>query len=264
MRMLKLILPTAAYLEADLERIAAAIGVTRSAVEKHAEALDRARVFVEYNGRAMPKSPTRHREELLKIAASARRLRESLVLPKPVSVEKKVSKLLRHLGVKDWSEAADGPATDILDALNYARDTSLDAIVSLTGTIGDLPPHLQAVRPTRPRTRNEIPEEFIRAVEELERVAGDAADQVLHIGRLVVPKGHRGDLHIIGWIEEMARIYHAITGRHPTAWINAGRPPSPFIRILQAAGPPIGLNCSPAAWRGRVRAHLREFPRPKK
>jgi hypothetical protein len=65
-----------------------------------------------------------------------------------------------------------------------------------------------------------------------------------------------------GWIEDMGRFYHEVTGRRPTDWVNRNGQPSRFIRLLQAAGRPIGLDYSLQAWRRRVRAYLRQRGEP--
>ena len=264
------------YSSKDIESIAAAIDVAPAVIRRYAKRLHDVGLFVTYHGAAMPSSPSETRDRLLKISASARRLLKQLDLVSAAFTSDikygareaellsatrqravaeagmKARTVLRHLGVRSWSDAVDGPAPDTLNSLNYADGTSLDAIVDLTALIGAIPSLLEDG--FQPHQLSEI----IKSVEELERIARDAADQALYLGGLVVPKGHHGDWAVNSWIPDMDRLYREVTGLRPTAWVNRTGA-SPFIRFLQAAGKPIGLVYSPDAWRRRVRAHLRQL-----
>jgi hypothetical protein len=194
------------YSSKDIEGIATAIGVAPAVIQKYAKLLHDIGLFVTFHGAAMPSSPSKTHDELLTISASAHRLLKRLDLVGAalapdtdlggregelagakteravVEVEKKGETLLKHLGVRSWSEAVDGPAPDTLASLNYADGISHDAIVDLTASTGAIPSLLEGgCQPPRPS-------KIIKAVEELERIARDAAERALHLGGLVVPK----------------------------------------------------------------------------
>ena len=165
--------------------------------------------------------------------------------------------MLKHLGLSGWRDAVDGPSPHLLEALNYAEGVDLDQIIDLTATLGELFPLLNpGARPPSNLVRT-TPQEILAAVVDLERIAGEASDQVLHLGNLTVPKGHSGgDWHVNGFIEDMAKFYEIVTSERPTTWINPSGERSRFIRLLQAAGTAIGLDYSAAAWRRRARDRL--------
>ena len=153
-------------------------------------------------------------------------------------------RLLRHLGVEDPSQALDGPSIAILQVLASTHDeTDEEAVVRATARIGRLAEILEAVVAAR----------------ELERRASMAAEQLVQIGELVVPKGHHGDVPVNDWIAAMMSIYQKLTGTDPGISIVApGRPSSgeatgPLIRFLQAAGKPIGIELSPDSLAGRIK-----------
>jgi hypothetical protein len=151
-------------------------------------------------------------------------------------------KLLRHLEVTDPAQAPDGPGIAILEVLASAEDGSEDAVIRATARIGRLGEILEAVDAAR----------------ELERRARKGAEDVVEIGKLIVPKGHHGDVAENDWIAAMMSLYKKITGKHPrTSVIAPGRPgrgkaAGPLIRFLEAAGEPLRIKHSPNSWRGRV------------
>ena len=121
--------------------------------------------------------------------------------------------MLKHLGLSGWRDAVDGPSPHLLEALNYAEGVDLDQIIDLTATLGELFPLLNpGARPPSNLVRT-TPQEILAAVVDLERIAGEASDRVLHLGNLTVPKGHSGgDWHVNGFIEDMAKFYEIVTG----------------------------------------------------
>ena len=157
-------------------------------------------------------------------------------------------KLLKHLEVTDPAQAPDGPGIAVLEVLASADDGTEDAVIRATARIGRLVELLEAVEAAR----------------ELERRAHKGAEDVVQIGKLIVPKGHHGEAAVNDWIAAMMSIYKQITGKEPrTSVIAPGRPgrgkaAGPLIRFLAAAGKPLGLNHSAESLRGRVRDILRD------
>jgi len=91
-------------------------------------------------------------------------------------------------------------------------DETEDAIVRATARIGRLVEILEAAD----------------AAQELERRARMGAEDVVRIGKLVVPKGHRGQAAVNDWIAAMMSIYKQITGKDPgvsvwQAWAGQSR-----------------------------------------
>jgi hypothetical protein len=128
---------------------------------------------------------------------------------------------------------------------------SEDAVIEATTRLGQLATLIDAVK----------------AAKELEDRALKAADDVIAIGRLTVPKGHQGDAPVNNWVATMMEIYRKITGHEPATSVghvdrpNEGIASGPFIRFLQAAGQPLGLNYSEDALRSRVRTILKAHRR---
>jgi hypothetical protein len=97
------------------------------------------------------------------------------------------------------------------------------------------------------------------ATRELERRARMGAEDVVRIGKLVVPKGHRGEAAVNDWIAAMMSIYKQITGKDPGVSVvppgrlGRGKAVGPLIRFLQAAGKPIGIRLSPDSLAGRIK-----------
>jgi hypothetical protein len=152
-------------------------------------------------------------------------------------------KLLRYLEVEDPAQAPDGPGIAILQVLASTDDGTEDAVVRATTRIGRLVEILEAVDAAR----------------ELERRASMAADDVVQIGELVVPKGHQGQIAENDWIAAMMSIYQKITETDPgISVVASGRPDrgkatGPLIRFLEAAGKPIGIELSPDSFAGRIK-----------
>src|SRR5262249_36283825 len=108
-------------------------------------------------------------------------------------------RLLRYLEVEGPSQAPDGQGTAILQVLASTDDGTEDAVVRATARIGRLVEILEAVDATR----------------ELERCASMGAEEVAQIGKLVVPRGHRGQVAENDWIAAVMAICKRITGTQP-------------------------------------------------
>ena len=215
----------ATYSNEDFERIAAAIRVRASCIEQYEKKFEEAAMWYRLgrNAREIRRTPPAiMRKRMMQIANAAR-------------------KLLRHLDVRDQSQAADGPGIAVLQALASADPGNEDAVVRATARIGRLVEILEA--------RD--------AVRELERRAEIAGQEVVRIGKLVVPKGHQGDADVNDWIEKMMSIYKQITGKDPRFSVLApgkpdrGKAAGPLIRFLKAAGKPLGIQLSSNSFAGR-------------
>ena len=226
----------ATYSREDFERIAAAIGRDIGDVVKHKQLFEWAADWYGLDcglprdapPRPRPTPPSKMREKLQRIAKSARRL-------------------LQDLEITTYEEAADGPGSfELLEILAAVEEPSEDAVVNATRRMGQLATMMDA----------------IKAASELERRALEAAEDVIAIGKLTVPKGHQGSVAVNNWIAEMMEIHRKITGVEPATSVghvdqpNEGTASGPFIRFLQAAGEPLGLSYSEDAWRSRVRTIL--------
>jgi hypothetical protein len=224
----------ATYSKNDFERIAAAIGKDVVDVKRQEKNIEASAMWYRL-GRRGPRgkriTPYMMRRRMTQIANAAQRL-------------------LEHLGVPDPTQPPDGPATAVLEILASAEGGTEDAVIRATARLGHLLELLGAADATR----------------ELERLARRGAEDVEQIGKLIVPKGHHGDVAENDWISAMMSIYRQITGKDPRSSVGAplrndeGLPGGPLIRFLQTAGNPIGIEYSPNAWRSRVRAPKRRSP----
>jgi hypothetical protein len=230
------------YSSEDYERIATAIGKDVGDVVEYKQLFEWAADWYGLD-RGLPRDvpasprrtpPSKMREKLLRIAKSASRLLNDL-------------KIQRN-ETKGYEEASDGPGNfELLEALAAVDPPSEDAVIKATTRLGQLATLIDAVE----------------AAKELEDRALKAADDVIAIGKLTVPKGHEGDTPVNNWIAAMMEIYRKITGVEPATSVghvdqaNEGIASGPFIRFLQAAGRPLGLNYSEDALRSRVRTILR-------
>jgi hypothetical protein len=162
---------------------------------------------------------------------------------KAKQVEGVARKLLLHLGVPRPSEAPDGPGDgELLTFLASYSGSSEEEVIGATARIGRLAELLEA----------------IDAGETLKACAYKAAQEAVHFANLL-PKGHQGNVAVIGWIADMMSLYEKITGRKARTSIIApnrpgeGKASGPFIRFLTAAGAPLGIIHSPESRRGRIR-----------
>ena len=227
----------ATYSIEDFKRIAAAIGRGVGDIVKYKQLFKRAADWYGLDcglPRDAPPQPRRTppskmREKLQRMAKSARRL-------------------LQDLEITRYEDADDGPGNfELLEILAAVEEPSEDAVVNATRRIGLLATMMDA----------------IEAASELERRATEAAEDVIAMGNLTVPKGHRGKTAVNNWIAEMMEIYRKITGAEPVTSVgrvdqpNEGIASGPFIRFLQAAGKPLGIGYSEDALRSRVRTILK-------
>jgi hypothetical protein len=161
---------------------------------------------------------------------------------------KNARRLMKDLEIKNYDEAADGPGSfELLEILAAVEEPDEDAVINATRRLGQLATMMDAVAAAR----------------ELERRALEAAEDVIAIGKLTVPKGHQGKAAVNNWTAAMMEVYRNITGVEPATSVghvgqpNEGIASGPFIRFLQAAGEPLGLAYSEDAWRSRVRTILK-------
>jgi hypothetical protein len=217
----------AAYSREDFEQIAATIGNDITHVGRYEKQFEAAAMWYRLGRNALKyrrTPPFVMRRRMTQITNAAR-------------------KLLRHLGVTDAAQALDGPGIAVLQALASADVGTEDAVVRATARIGRLVEILEAGDAAR----------------ELERRAQKGAEDVVQIGKLIVPKGHQGEAALNDWIAAMMSIYKQITGKDPgISVVVPGRPgrgkaAGPLIRFLQAAGKPLGIRLSPDSLAGRIK-----------
>ncbi len=184
--------------------------------------------------RVSPKGvvPSAGRKKLNQIAGAARRL-------------------LKHLEIRDPTDAPDGPGNiDIIDALASVDNQSVESITDATSRIGLFVKALDAAE----------------AAKRLERTAKAAAKDIEDLGELTVSKEHQGNTAVNRWIGDMLETYRDITGKEPATSVggpghsNEGLAGGPLIRFLQAAAIPLDIEYDEDAWRSRVRTILRNTP----
>ena len=246
---------SATYSKNDYERIAHAIGRSTADVLQHTNEFEAAATWYRINippaerdGASTseqrkqrpkkPKTPSERRKQRSKKPKTLSQLRK-----KANQIEAAAKKLLRHLGVHHFREAADGPGDrDLLIFLASYGAASEEEVTQATAQIGRLAELSGAITATK----------F------LEVCAAEAAQEAINFGRLI-PEGHLGDLPENEWVAAMMSLYEKITGRKArTSIIAPGRPrrgkaSGPLIRFLAAAGAPFGIKHSPKSWRGRIR-----------
>ena len=217
----------ATYSREDFKHIAAAICSDVSDVWRYEKQFEAAAMWYRLGCNALKihrTTPFVMRGRMRKIANAAR-------------------KLLRHLDVRDPTQAPDGPGVAVLQVLASADGGSEDAVVRATARIGRLVEILEAADAAR----------------ELERRAEIGAEDVVRIGELVVPKGHHGEAAVNDWIAAMMSIYKQITGKDPGISVvmpgrhDRGKAAGPLIRFLEAAGRPLGIQLSPESFAGRIK-----------
>jgi hypothetical protein len=217
----------ATYSRENLEQIAAAIRRDVTQVCRHEKKFEAAAMWYRLGQNALKNqrtTPFVMRRRMTQIANAAR-------------------KLLRHLEVRDPTQAPDGPGIAVLQVLASADGGSEDAVVRATARIGRLVEILEAVD----------------AAQELGRRAEIGAEDVVRVGELVVPKGHHGETAVNDWIAAMMSIYKQITGKGPGISVvspkqpDRGKASGPLIRFLEAAGRPLGISLSPESFAGRIK-----------
>jgi hypothetical protein len=167
----------------------------------------------------------------------------SKTIAKAKQIAAAADKVLRHLKIYDYRDAADGPGDwALLEALASTKDGTEDAIIRATEKIGRLAEIFGG----------------IDAAEFLASQAASAAEDARHL-RGLTPSGHLGKTAENGWIAAMMSLYEKITGRKAGTSVGApargteGKASGPLIRFLAAAGKPLGIKASPESWRGRIR-----------
>ncbi len=229
------------YSEEDFERIAAAVGHDTADVAAYEKLFEVAAFWFRVN-RGLPEESLSSRRTPSQLKAKLRQISQS------------ARRLLKHLGVPGdeqgrvrVEDSHDGPADfEILQVLSWAMDHDENPVVLATRRVGRLVEILEA----------------IEAADELKRWAEQSAEEVVKFGQLTVPKGHRGDASVNEWIATMLSAYQHITGKDPATSVgapersNEGVPGGPLLRFLGAAGKPLGIELTPAAWRSRIRGLL--------
>jgi len=163
-------------------------------------------------------------------------------------IAKAARRLLHHLGIENPDDAVDGPGDhEIHHHLQIAGNQSAIEVIDLTERLG---------------TMAAVIEGFEAAIE-LERRANKAASDVDHVGAIMGPGEHKGDVAVNQWIAIMLDLYRDITGKAPATSVgasgsaNEGIATGPLIRFLEAAGGPLGLSFDEDAWRSRVRTVMK-------
>jgi hypothetical protein len=89
----------------------------------------------------------------------------------------------------------------------------------------------------------------------------EAAGEVVKLDKLTGVKNNAGgDRAVNDWIADMMTLYRKITGRDARTSVgrpegpNPGAEGGPVLRFLEAAGRPLGIENTPAGWRGHVRS----------
>jgi hypothetical protein len=171
-----------------------------------------------------------------------RRYTPSVMRKRMAGIANAARKLLKQLEGPDPAQRHNGPELAVLEVLASADDGDEDTIIRATMRIERLIEILEATEAAR----------------ELERCAHKSAEDVTQMGKLIVPKGHRGEAAANDWIAAIMSLYKQITGKDPRTSVIApgrlgeGKAAGPLIRFLKAAGKPLGMNYSADSWRGRV------------
>jgi hypothetical protein len=137
------------------------------------------------------KRPSRNaNDKRLRRKPKGKRMTPFVMHKRMTQIANAARKLLRHLEVTDPAQAPDGPGNAILEVLASAEDGSEDAVIRATSRIGRLVEILETVDAAR----------------ELEHRAHKGAEDVVQIGKLIVPKGHHGEAAVNDWIAAMPRV----------------------------------------------------------
>lgn len=168
----------------------------------------------------------------------------SITRKKLKQIASSANKLLKHLGVENASNAADGPVDWVLaDALASAIPHGTeDDVAHAAGRIGRLIEITHA----------------IEAARDLAKMASQAAVDQTDLARISGVGGHLGDTTENNWIACMMETYQAIVEKKPDP--GRGGTGNPLTRFLKAAGAPLGIKLS-RDWRSRIRI-ARAKPRP--
>ena len=212
------------YTTEDFEEIAAAIGVKVSQVIRHQNRFEAAA--------ALYRSDCR----------SPRRVPPSTIARRARAIAAAAKKLLHHLEVLDYRNAADGPGDfGLLEALASAEGGTEDDVIRATERVGRLAEIFDA----------------IDAAQELEQRGRKAAKDAAETGKLTTLRGRRGGYVLNDWIAEMMPIYEELTGKRPRISVTArGKASGPFHRFLHAASKPLEVDGQPLPF-GAVREKAR-------
>jgi hypothetical protein len=243
------------YSQKHFERIATAVGVSVADILQFRSEFEEAARWYRLNipparrqdGPALElrnqrtkkaKGPSGVRKQSSKKSRTLSELRK-----KAEQVEAAARKLLLHLGVRRLGEAPDGPGDrELLTFLAAYSGSSEEEVIDATARVGRLAELLEA----------------IDAAKCLEACPYKAAQEAAEFAKLL-PKGHQGDIPVIGWTADMMSFYRRITGEAPRFSVRRpgpgrGQPTGPFLRFLQAAAEPLEIDLSPASARSRQRA----------
>jgi hypothetical protein len=217
--------PVQTYSTNDFACIAAAIGIKIDDVVRYRNDFEAIAAWYRSDLRSPRRTPpSTIKRRVRQIAAASKRL-------------------LQHLEIYDYRNAADEPRDwALLEALTSVEDGTEDDVL------------LAAERVAR------LAEIFdgIDAVQFLQRQADRATLDITRFSRLM-PDGHRGDSAENECIVALMSLYEKITGRKAgTSTVGPTRPKrgkasGPLIRFLEAAGAPLGIEYTPGSWRGRIR-----------
>jgi hypothetical protein len=245
------------YSQEDLERIANAIGMNPVEVLQYRNDFEAAGTFYRLNippaereeGPTFELRNQRQKEKNGEKASEQRKTR--FKKPKTVSelrkkakqIEAAAKKLLLHLDIRRLREAPDGPRDgELFDFLASFSGSSEEELADATAKVGRLAELLEGVE----------------AVKTLQACAFKAEQEAAEFAKLL-PKGHQGDVAVIGWIADMMSLYKKMTEEEPRFSVlrpgpGRGQPAGRFLRFLQEAGEPLKIDLSPASARSRQRA----------
>lgn len=222
------------YSAEDLAKIGDAVGIKPAEIVKYRSRFDGAMFWF----RAM-RGTDADLAELIQPAKVRKKLEQ---------ISNTARRLLHHLGIENTDDAIDGPADhEIHHHLQISGDQTAVEVVDLTERLGTLTAVIEG----------------IEAALELQRRANKAASDMDHVGAILGPGEHKGDVAVSQWIAIMLDLYRDITGKAPATSVgargesNEGIATGPLIRFLEAAGGPPGLSFNEDAWRSRVRTVMK-------
>jgi hypothetical protein len=142
-------------------------------------------------------------------------------------------RLLRHLEIYDYRNAAEGPRDlALLETLALSEDGVEEDVIRASERVARLVEIFEG----------------IAATQELERRGRQAASDAATVGKLTTLDGRRGKPALRAWIAEMMPIYKKLTGKNPRISVNARREATgPFVRFLKAASKPLDINAKELA-----------------
>jgi hypothetical protein len=246
------------YSAEDFAQIAVALGVSVDDVSQHVGEFEAAARWYRLNvpPQDRQEGPTselrKQRIKKVKDSSGGRKRRTEkprtlfALRKKAEGVEAAARKLLLHLGIRRLRDAPDGPQDrELLTFLATYSGSSEEKIIGAAARIGRLAELLEA----------------IDATNVLATRANKAAKEAVRFAE-IFPKGHQGDVAVIGWIDDMMDLWRTIKGAEPGFSAQDERRPGPFLRFVQAAGKPLEIDFSPDSVRSRQRA-LKRSVRPR-